>query len=65
MKLVSGDITVLPGAYVDLLAWNPTDIPSHPFPVYSKIRKRKYVETVCEKMARDYCNEMGLSAFTF
>jgi len=65
MKLVSGDITALPGANVDLLAWKPTDIPSHPVLMYSKMRKREYVGTVCDKMARDCCNEVDLSAFTF
>lgn len=30
-----------------------------------KMRKREYVETVCDKKARDCCKEMDLSAFIF
>jgi len=29
------------------------------------MRKREYVETVCDKKARDCCKEMDLSAFIF
>jgi hypothetical protein len=66
VKLASGGITALSRANVEyLLAWKPTDIPPHPVLMYSKMRKREYEETVCDKKARDCCKEMGLSAFTF